>query len=90
MSHPGNFSERPNKGQGAQDLARGIVSSLGIQPASDSEHVRILREALEKAKNALNAAACYFDKQDEPVVVNQVEEALEEASAAIKATKEGS
>ena len=81
MSHPGNFSEHPNKGQGAQDLARDIVSSLGIRPASDSERIRILREALEDNLQAWEG--------EEESVREEHADLIEETRAALEATKEG-
>lgn len=50
-----NLSETPQRGQGAQDLARDIVRSLGIETPSENR-VQILRKALSRAIAGLQHA----------------------------------
>ena len=70
-----NLSETPQRGQGAQDLARDIVRSLGITNASDKEHTQILRKAL--------SGLC-----DSQLTSRDREDAITRGLAALEATKE--
>ena len=54
-----------------------------------AERVRILREALKKAKESLDYVSGYLDKEDSETVVESVNEAIDTVDAALKATKEG-
>lgn len=80
ISIQSNLSETPQRGQGAQDLARDIAQSLGIGNTSDKEQnlakqVRILREAL--------ARLC-----DSQMSSRDREAAISTGLAALEATKE--
>ena len=70
-----NLSETSQKGQGAQDLARDILRSLGITNASDKEHTQILRKAL--------SGLC-----DSQLTSRDREDAITRGLAALEATKE--
>lgn len=71
-----NLSETPQKGEGAQDLARDIVRSLGIETSSE-KRVQILREALADMLNPIYQSAGRVDGQRQA-----------NARAALEATKE--
>ena len=80
-----NLSETPQRGQGAQDLARDILRSLGITSASDKDQnlakqVQILREALSDNLQAWEG--------EEESVREEHAELIDETRAALEATKE--
>ena len=80
-----NLSEAPQRGQGAQDLARDIVRSLGVTNASDKDQnlakqVQILREALSDNLQAWEG--------EEESVREEHAELIDETRAALEATKE--
>lgn len=85
ISMQSNLSETPQKGQGAQDLARDILRSLGITSASDKDQnlakqVQILREALSDNLQAWEG--------EEESVREEHAELIDETRAALEATKE--
>lgn len=80
-----NLSETSQKGQGAQDLARDIVQSLGITNTSNKDQnlakqVQILREALSDNLQAWEG--------EEESVREEHAELIDETRAALEATKE--
>ena len=52
------------------------------------EQVRVLREALKKAKESFDYVSGYLDKEDSETVVESVNEAIDTVDAALEATKE--
>lgn len=85
ISMQSNLSEAPQRGQGAQDLARDIAQSLGIGNTSNKEQslakqVRILREALSDNLQAWEG--------EEESVREEHAELIDETRAALEATKE--
>ena len=74
ISMQSNLSETPQKGKGAQDLARDIVRSLGIANTSNKEHTQILRKAL--------SGLC-----DSQLTSRDREDAITRGLAALEATK---
>lgn len=85
ISMQSNLSETPQRGQGAQDLARDILRSLGITNASDKDQnlakqVQILREALSDNLQAWEG--------EEESVREEHAELIDETRAALEATKE--
>lgn len=84
ISMQSNLSETPQRGEGAQDLARDILRSLGITNASDKDQnlakqVQILREALSDNLQAWEG--------EEESVRNEHVELMDETRAALEATK---
>lgn len=75
-----NLSETPQKGQGAQDLARDIVRSLGIETPSENR-VQILRKALSRVIAGLQHA-------NEGYSEDNFGDEIRAGLAALEATKE--
>lgn len=61
--------------------------SAQARAAKMRKQVRILREALKDAHEGLDSAARYLDNFDSETVVEAVEKGLEQAHAALEATK---
>lgn len=70
-----------------EDHAEQVAARLNGY-ASLEERVRILREALERARESLDYVSGYLDKEDSETVVESVSEAIDAVDDALEATKE--